>query len=382
VLRNAELSGKTQHGPDRGRRRCRQAARAVPAGWVAVRAAGATALAAGAAVRAGAFAALAGLLIVALAGCAVATTETARAARLSPAGGGLQLLIEPGSIAPIYKAIDGARTSIDMTMYELDDPTAEHDLAAAARRGVKVRVLLSSGLDRYDEAENAAAARYLRARGVLVRFSPSYFALTHQKTITIDARRSLIMTLNLTSRYYADTRDFAIWDDRPADVSAIEAVFDADWDARMINPPTGSGDLLWSPGAQGALVALIESARTSIDVENEEMADQPIIAALCHATQRRVRVRVVMTYESEWADAFSTLDRCGAGVRVYHGETPLYIHAKEILVDDTRAYVGSQNFSYDSLERNRELGLITTSTPLIRALERTFAADYRGAGPA
>jgi phosphatidylserine/phosphatidylglycerophosphate/cardiolipin synthase-like enzyme len=325
---------------------------------------------------------LAGLLGSALTGCAVGTAGTARAAPLPPSGDGLQLLIEPGAIAPIYDAIDAARTSIDMTMYELEDPTAERALAAAAHRGVKVRVLLNGGPDGYGEADNVGAMHYLRAHAVLVRFSPSYFALTHQKTITIDGRRSLVMTLNLTSRYYANTRDFAIWDDRPADVRAIESVFDADWDGRMIDPSTGSGDLLWSPGAQGALVALIERARASVDVENEEMADQPIIAALCHAAQRRVRVRVVMTYESEWASAFSTLSRCGASVRVYHGETPLYIHAKEIIIDDTRAYVGSENFSYDSLERNRELGLITTAAPVIGALERTFTSDYRGAGPA
>jgi phosphatidylserine/phosphatidylglycerophosphate/cardiolipin synthase-like enzyme len=322
------------------------------------------------------------LLGAALTSCAVGAGATANATLASPSGGRLQLLTEPGSIAPIYDAIDGARTSIDMTMYELDDPVAERALAAAANRGVRVRVLLNGGPDGEGEAENASASSYLRAHRVLVRWSPSYFALTHQKTITIDDHRSLVMTLNLTSRYYANTRDFAVWDDRPADVSAIESVFDADWAGRMITASRGSGDLLWSPGAESALVGLIETARTSIDVENEEMADQPIIAALCHAAEHRVRVRVVMTYESEWASAFSTLARCGAGVRVYHGETPLYIHAKEIVVDDARAYVGSQNFSYDSLERNRELGLITTEAPVISGLERTFTADYRGAGPA
>jgi len=261
-----------------------------------------------------------------------------------------------------------------MTMYELEDPAAERALVAAARRGVAVRVLLND-----DHEDNDAAFDYLHEHGVQVRWSPSYFALTHQKTITIDHRRSLVMTLNLTARYYANTRDFAVWDDRPADVDAIEAVFDADWAGRAIDPPAGSGDLIWSPGAEHALVALIAHARTSLDIENEEMAYQPIIAALCGATERHVSVEIVMTYESKSASAFATLERCGAHVRVYHGETPIYIHAKEIIADGTTAYLGSQNFSYTSLERNRELGLVLTSAPIIRSLEQTFAADYRGA---
>ena len=53
------------------------------------------------------------------------------------------------------------------------------------------------------------------------------------------------MTLNLTSRYYATDRDFAIVDTQPADVAAIERVFDADWSWEPISPSAGTGDLVW-----------------------------------------------------------------------------------------------------------------------------------------
>jgi cardiolipin synthase A/B len=43
------------------------------------------------------------------------------------------LVVEPGAgFSPVYRLVDGARHSIDVTMYELSDTTAEHDLAAAA----------------------------------------------------------------------------------------------------------------------------------------------------------------------------------------------------------------------------------------------------------
>ena len=52
-----------------------------------------------------------------------------------------------------------------------------------------------------------------------------------------------------------------------------------------------------------------------------------------------------------------------------------------MILTASRAFLGSQNFSYTSLERNRELGLIT-SNPIIRAsLRRTFDSDYAGARP-
>ena len=45
------------------------------------------------------------------------------------------LIVEPGAgFSPVYRLLSGARHSIDVTMYELSDTTAEHDLAAAAER--------------------------------------------------------------------------------------------------------------------------------------------------------------------------------------------------------------------------------------------------------
>ncbi|HWF34111.1 MAG TPA: phospholipase D-like domain-containing protein, partial [Solirubrobacteraceae bacterium] len=142
-------------------------------------------------------AALAALIAATLAGCSglnpmAATNPSAPDTVPAPA-----LLTEPGQIAPIYTALNSARRTIDMTMYELEDPTAERALAAAARRGVDVRVLLDGGYYGSGAPANAGAFAYLRAHNVQVRWSPSYFALTHQKTITIDRRRSLVMTLNL-----------------------------------------------------------------------------------------------------------------------------------------------------------------------------------------
>ena len=127
-------------------------------------------------------------------------------------------------------------------MYEFSDTTAEHDLAAAARRGVKVKVIL----DRQERSTNDAAYRYLAGHGVKVTWSSPAFEYTHQKTVVVDGSTALIMTANLTSRYYATSRDFLIEDTKPADLAAIAAVFNADFAHRSIQPSDGR-DLVWSP---------------------------------------------------------------------------------------------------------------------------------------
>jgi phosphatidylserine/phosphatidylglycerophosphate/cardiolipin synthase-like enzyme len=331
--------------------------------------------------------------LVLLTGCGASASATADSATGQHAGtadrsrtagrpggtgaSGLSLVAEPqAGSRPFLALIRGARRRIDLTMYELSDRAIERALAAAAARGVDVRVALNGGYYSERSSYNAPAYRYLAAHRVQVRHTPSYFALTHQKTLTVDGRVSAIMTLNFDG-LYASTRDYAVLDHRSADVRAIVGAFDDDWGGRHDTASDGSGDLVWSPGAEDHVLGLIEHARRSLELEDEEMAYDPATDALCAAAKRGVRVRIVMTYESDWTAALQRLRGCGAGVRLYHGQS-YYIHAKVLMADGRTALVSSQNLSTGSLRYNRELGIRVADRSIVSALGRDIARDYAG----
>jgi phosphatidylserine/phosphatidylglycerophosphate/cardiolipin synthase-like enzyme len=302
---------------------------------------------------------------------------------VSAGSGALRVLTEPqAGIGPIYRLINGAKSSVDLTMYELIDQTAENDLAAAAKRGVDVRVILDAHLEK---SRNTATYDFLRAHRVHVAWAPSGMTY-HQKTLTVDDKTSVIMTLNMTSQDYAGTRDFAVIDTSRADVAAVVATFNADFSNQATTPPDGA-DLVWSPtNAQAAILAVIGAARHTLAVENEEMGDPVVTSALEAAARRGVDVTITMTAESDWDSAFSALARAGAHVRTYKDSTTvLYIHAKAVVADagrsDEEMFVGSENFSSASLQRNRELGLRTTNKPVTSAVAAVLAADYAGGTP-
>jgi phosphatidylserine/phosphatidylglycerophosphate/cardiolipin synthase-like enzyme len=262
-------------------------------------------------------------------------------------------------------------------MYELDDATAESILAADAARGVRVRVILDRRLERL---RNQPAYDYLAHRGVHVAWSSSRFFATHEKAFVVDARTAVVMSLNLTARYYATSRDAAVGDRDPADVAAIESVFAGDLRGGVGVP--AADDLVWSPGQSWAdVLALIARARTSVALESEELSSPAVVSALLAAAHRGVRVGVVMTYSDKWRPALAALSRAGAQIRVMYGETPLYIHAKLIAIDaGTRhgmAFVGSENLTDASLLHNRELGIVLMQPHLVRRVAAVIAADGR-----
>ncbi|NUS12523.1 MAG: cardiolipin synthase [Streptomyces sp.] len=293
---------------------------------------------------------------------------------------------QSGSQPTIYDFVNSATTSLDMTMYELEDTTAVNDLIALEKKGVTVRVVL----DRQHQSANSAAYTALTGAGVGVVWSPSTFVYTHQKTITVDAVKSLILTGNLTSQYYTTSRDYGVFDDDTRDVASIEKVFDADYTGASITPTDGD-HLLWSPtDSRNRLLSLVNGATATLDVEELEFSDSTVVNAIVARAKAGVKVRVVLEGPSGYASQVSAVKAAGGTVVGYSDPNGFYIHAKAMVADygltTQKVEAGSMNISSNSLSNNRELGIILTGTGVAQSvtatIETTFAADYAGGTPA
>jgi phosphatidylserine/phosphatidylglycerophosphate/cardiolipin synthase-like enzyme len=307
------------------------------------------------------------------------TASVSQAATRPAASGTYTLETLPGSMTWFYNQIKDAKTSIDLTMYELQDTTAEDDLAAAESRGVDVRVIL----DEREESENAAAYSYLKSHGVGVVYSWTKYYYTHEKCMVVDGTTADIMTLNLQSQYYSTTRDFGVVDTNSSDISAITAVFNADYAHKAITPGAGA-DLVWSPTtAQAKLTGLINNAKTSLQIYSEEMDDPTVTTDLENAAKRGVDVRVVGENEDgEYNSEYSALYKAGVKISYYSSSTGFYIHGKVIMADyntsAAKIFIGSQNFSNTSLTENRELGLIISNSAIESSINTDFTSDFAG----
>ncbi|HEY2443178.1 MAG TPA: phospholipase D-like domain-containing protein [Streptosporangiaceae bacterium] len=278
-----------------------------------------------------------------------------------------------------YSLVKGAKTSIDLTMYELQDTTAEADLGAAAGRGVNVRVIL----DNREKSQNQSAFNYLTAHKVSVAWSSSKYFFTHEKCMVVDGTTAAVMTLNLQSQYYSTTRDFGVVDTNSADVAAIIKVFNADFTGASVTPGKGA-DLVWSPTtAQAKLLGIINGASTSLQIYAEEMDDTAVTNAMVSAAKRGVSVKVVGENESgEYDSEFSTLHKAGVQISYYSNPSGFYIHGKAIMADyntsTSKIFIGSENFSNTSLTENRELGVIINNKAIESSVNTSFNSDFKG----
>lgn len=292
------------------------------------------------------------------------------------------LITEPDQgLTPIYNLIATATKSIDMTMYELTDVTVMDAFSAAAAKGIAVRVILNQSGS--EKATNTPAYNFLQKYKCGVHWSNPAFSITHQKTITIDSAVSAIMTLNLTPVDYALTRDFAVITNNVADVAAIETTFNADYTNAKITAPTGE-NLVWSPSnSLSSLLALINGAQSSLLLSQEEFEETQLENALVAALKRGVAVTLVQeNLENKYNTTLTALKADGAKIAVYTSSTGYYIHAKTVLADygtaTAKLFLGSENFTSNSLQNNRELGLIFSDAACMTGVHDAVMKDFSG----
>lgn len=285
--------------------------------------------------------------------------------------------------ASILDAIRTAKTSVHVEMYLLTNDDVIAALRTAKQAGRDVKVVLNKDFPQGGNG-NLKAFNALTAGGVPVVYAPPAFTFTHAKTMVIDGTSGWIMTMNLTETSPFDNREYLVRVTGAAEVSELETIFQADFTNTSKDIP---GRLVVSPAsatkldAQKRLVALIQQATKEVDLEGESLADTQIVEALVAAKRAGKTVRIILNDRepSTGQDAAIATLRA-AQIPIVKVGTP-DIHAKCIVVDRARAYIGSQNFTQTALLKNREVGVLTDNPTEVAKVVSTIDADYAKSTP-
>jgi phosphatidylserine/phosphatidylglycerophosphate/cardiolipin synthase-like enzyme len=296
------------------------------------------------------------------------------------ASSGLSLFVEPDAgEAPIVHTIESAQSSVWLEVYLLTDNNVIHVLEDAANRGVDVRVLLE--LNPLGGATSAQETlQKLQTAGIKAEGSDTAYRYTHEKALIVDGATVLIMTANLTKSALggssaATNREYGVIDTNAQDVQEAADIFVADW--QRSTTTLTDPNLVVSPiNARVRLNGFIMNASETLLVEDEELYDIGSESALIAAAKRGVTVEVILPAPSSSTGSNADVSRLLAGGVYVRYDGALYMHAKMMVANNAQAFVGSENFSSTSLDRNRELGILITEKSVITTLSTTFQQDW------
>lgn len=333
-------------------------------------------------------------------------------------GNSVDLLCDGDQVLPrMREAIQAAASSIDVEMYcfasDVVGNAFARALAAAARRGVRVRVLVdSAGCHRSPRTFFG----WMRAQGIEVRaVNPLRHLLLrgslfgwrdHRKLLVIDQRRAFVGGLNWTKESAGIRNGGDGWHDFAVDVAGpivagLSDSFELSWveASRVRSRPAPSPSAV-APGPAGAVPTLIlesgstgrgpfveafrhavRRARRRVWIANPYfLPPRSLRRSLMRAARRGVDVRILVPGRSDrsfvlWASqrAYSSFLR--AGVRLFEWPAAM-MHAKVAVVDGLWCTIGSYNIDPLSLLRNRELNLALFGREAGARFEGMFERDF------
>lgn len=278
-------------------------------------------------------------------------------------------------------AIKSARKSIHMEMFHITEKEVINALVARAHDGIDLRVIV----DHQAKGGYKAAVDTLTNAGVQIRLASAAFSITHSKAMVIDGEEAWITSINMTNTG-TGSRDFGITTSDSGIIDEMNQVFEADWKNAEndgdVTPPVSNPNLAWAPvNAVQQLTKLINTSMRTLDVEVENIGLDDVINALNAAAARGVTVRLIMPEcTGNNANNYAGMAKTkGVQLHVEHDGKSLnqpYMHAKMMVADGKVNYIGSINYSYNSMIKSRELGVIFSNPDIGGKLSSEFNTDW------
>jgi phosphatidylserine/phosphatidylglycerophosphate/cardiolipin synthase-like enzyme len=288
----------------------------------------------------------------------------------------------------LIAAIDGAKNSVDMAIYNLTLDSIGQALLQAKRRGVTVRLVMEA------EAIDKKIPRSLIFAGIPI-IGDNREGLMHNKFTVIDNQVVFTGSANYTSTsFYNDFNNLVrIRSQRVAKDYMVE--FEEMFNEKLFGPDARPAtpypqvtidgivvDVLFSPDDEVAskVLPVLQSARTSIDFMAYSFTRDDFAQAIRDRSAAGVKVRGVFDADqvsSNTGGEYDLLEKDGFDVHL--DGIPGLLHNKVIIVDGEIVITGSYNFSTNADRTNDENLIIIHDPRIAQAYLVNFEAVYQSA---
>ncbi len=346
---------------------------------------------------------------------------------------GATAAVSPDSSFLFLEDIIGRATStLIIYIYDISAPYLLDLLAAAKKRGVKIRAMFDA--NSFGDAELAA----LKTVAASVKAAPSsgdrsVFTVCHQKFLVIDGQTVIIESANWAKTsvpqittpgtFKKGNREWFIRFDDKGIAKWFTDLFNADFKippklsaAVQAGAPLDQSDLLVAAAAAapgklfkskdvedpaGAAVTpivspdnylkevkqLLKTAERSICLQQQYILagkgikDLLEIIADRRAKKPKLRLRIITSaaFAKNWEATKKTLDAAGmlGSLRALNTKSFTHCHNKGVIVDDTAVVVSSTNWSENSVLRAREAGVLVRSKTIAGYYRDVFDLDWK-----
>jgi phosphatidylserine/phosphatidylglycerophosphate/cardiolipin synthase-like enzyme len=277
----------------------------------------------------------------------------------------VKLLIQPADgVRPLLKAINRAKSSIELTIFRFDQGEVERALASAVNRGVFVHALIAH-TTRAGKGSLRRLETRLLAEGVNVVRTADDLPRYHGKMMIIDRKEVYVMGFNLTRLDIDYSRSFGVVTRSRKMVQEAARLFEADT-KRILYEPNFDSFIVSPVNARKQLARFIKGAKKELLIYDLKVSDPTMIRLLEERVKAGVDVRILGRVHRD-------TDRLN--VR----KPTMRVHTRTMVRDRSHAFVGSQSMRKVELDARREIGVILHDRSVISRIHAKFNEDWASA---
>lgn len=346
---------------------------------------------------------------------------------ISQSGGTVEAFVLPDEPERAIEFLANASERILLSGYTVTSARVVETLIEAQEQGVDVQVLAEAnpvgglpeaGADAFDRlVEAGISVQVFSGEPSRYRYHHAKYAVADGKALVstenwkpsglggqesrgwgvITAQRAIVDGLVETFRADADWVDTQNWTAAEDVTTTTDDGSTADYPSTFeaSTLPVERTQLLLAPdNAEETLLQAINGARDSLDIKQVRIGDPnfPLLRATLRAAERGVRVRILLSgawyAEAEnrqmkrWLEEQAAAAELPLSVRIADPDGRFgKIHAKGVIVDGERTFVGSINWGNNSLRNNREVGLLLDGPDVGDYFTAVFESDWGKQGP-
>lgn len=283
----------------------------------------------------------------------------------------IQLKVTPnnGVLKKIISRINKAKIRIYIEVYMFTNKDIISSVLKAKKRWVDIKVILEKNPYKIPNINNKTYNVFIKNKIDVVWSNSKNYSLNHSKMILID-NKIILSTWNLTHSTFIKNKDLFLFINDEKLLTNLELIFINDF--RWIKTWEYNSNLVLSPNySRKKLETLILSARKEIKMYFPYIKDTNLEDLIIKKAKENIQIEIIV-----WKDFFNKYKEIvnklkNAWIKINYLKK-YTLHSKAILVDNTFLFIWSINFSYYSLDKNREIWLILKNKRIIKDFLKIF----------
>ncbi len=281
------------------------------------------------------------------------------------------LSIAPWNIDQILWFFDSAKNSIVLQTYEFTEKKFKKLFEDLLKRNVKIKIIMED--KKYQQFKNTfkdIQTSFSWYKNFEIKNDKQMkTTYIHSKFALIDSW-FLIQTANLTHSSFFSNREYFFYSQHTWIYQSLSTIFKKDRQWESIKYTDIHPNLLVCPiNCRNVLEYLISSANTSIFIQNQYIEDSNLLWLLGEKIQSLWSWNIHIQLPNSDKNKILQQYRWSSIVKLI--KKP-YIHAKMMLIDNQILYLWSINFSANSMDNNREIGILIKDSWIISEFLTTF----------